>query len=225
MKLPITRYGLPQVVVLPAIIIIAMAILFWAGGTHWAILIAEVILAIVLIFVLSFFRDPARNTPTDKNILLAPADGTVADIEVVDEKEVIKGKALRIGIFLSVFNVHINRSPCDVKIDKITYKKGGFKDARSPLAGTSNESNDLFLIRKQAPFDKLIVRQISGAIARRIVCKAQAGMELAGGEKFGMIKFGSRTELYVPTNKGVKCSVKIGDKVKAGLTTLVKYET
>lgn len=231
MKLPITRYGLPQVVVLPAIIVIAMAILFWIGRTHWAILAAEVVLAIVLIFILSFFRDPARTPPADKNILLSPADGTVADIEVVDEKEFIKGKALRIGIFLSIFNVHINRSPCDVKVEKITYKKGGFKDARSPSAGAFNESNDLWLIRKNPQNksggfwpEKLIVRQISGAIARRIVCEAEVGAELAGGQKFGMIKFGSRTELYVPAGKGVKCSVKIGDKVKAGLTTLVQYK-
>ncbi len=235
MRIPITRYGLPQVVVLPAIIV---AVMFVAGSSLFVtpnlrtnnfllitILIAEVVLVIVLIFILSFFRDPARIPPADKNILLAPADGTVADIEVVDEQQVIKGKAIRIGIFLSIFNVHINRAPCDVKVEKIIYKKGGFKDARSPLAGTTNESNDLFLIRKQAPFDKLIVRQISGAIARRIVCKVQAGTDLAGGEKFGMIKFGSRTELYVPANGVVKCSVKIGDKVKAGLTTLVKYET
>jgi len=234
MKLPITRYGLPQVVVLPAIIVAVMLI---AGSSLFVvhslrtnnyllttILAIEVVLAIVLIFILSFFRDPARIPPADKNILLSPADGTIADIEVVDEKEFIKGKALRIGIFLSIFNVHINRSPCDVKIEKIIYKKGDFKDARDPSAGSFNESNDLFLIRKQAPFDKLMVRQISGAIARRIVCKAEVGAELAGGQKFGMIKFGSRTELYVPANEAVKCSVKIGDKVKAGLTTLVKYK-
>lgn len=224
MRIPITRYGLPQVVVLPTIIVAVMAVLFGMGKTHLAIWVAEIVLAIILIFVLSFFRDPYRKIPTDKNILLSPADGTITDIQLVDEQEVMEGKVLRIGIFLSVFNVHINRAPCDVKVEKITYKKGGFKDARSPLAGSFNESNDLFLTRKQAPFDKLIVRQISGAIARRIVCNVQAGTDLAGGQRFGMIKFGSRTELYVPESEGVKCLVKIGDKVRAGLTTLVKYE-
>ena len=224
MRIPITKYSLPQVLVFPAIIIAAMAILFWIGKTHWAIIAAQVVLAIILIFVLSFFRDPYRQIPEDKTLLLSPADGTIADIEVIDEKEVIAAKTLRVGIFLSVFNVHINRSPCDVKIEKIRHKKGGFKDARDPSAGTFNESNDLFLVRKNAPFDKLIVRQISGAIARRIVCKAKQGGELAGGEQFGMIKFGSRTELYLPAGQGVKCLVKLGDKVKAGLTPLVKYE-
>ncbi len=224
MRIPITRYGLPQVVVLPAIVIAVMVVLFWAGRTQGVILAAEVILAVVFIFILSFFRDPHRIPPADKNILLAPADGTIADIEIVDEKEFIKGKAMRIGIFLSIFDVHINRSPCDVKIEKITYKRGGFKDARDPSAGVFNESNGLFLMRKQVPFDKLIVRQISGAIARRIVCEVKEGGELAGGQQFGMIKFGSRTELYVPAAEGVKCTVKVGDKVKAGLTPLVKYE-
>ena len=224
MKIPLTKYGLPQVVVLSAVIIAVMAVLFWAGRTQVAILAAELILAIVLAFVLSFFRDPYRLPPADDKSLLAPADGRIADIEIVEKKEFIRGKALRIGIFLSIFDVHINRSPCNVKVEKITYKKGGFKDARNTQASSFNESNDLFLTRKNEPFDKLIVRQISGAIARRIVCKAKEGQELAGGEKFGMIKFGSRTELYMPAGEGVKCLVKVGDKVKAGLTPLIRYE-
>jgi phosphatidylserine decarboxylase precursor-related protein len=148
MRIPLTKYGLPQVVVLPAVIVVAMAVLFWAGRTQGAILAAEVILAVVLIFVLSFFRDPYRIPPADEKNLLAPADGKIADIETVEEREFIGGKALRIGIFLSIFDVHINRSPCNVKVEKITYKKGGFKDARNTQAIFFNESNDLFLIRK-----------------------------------------------------------------------------
>ena len=221
MRIPLTKYGWPQVVVFPAIIITAMIVCFFTVPA------AAIILAVVLIWVLSFFRDPDRIPPRfigDKNILLAPADGTIRDIEVVDESDFIGGKALRIGIFLSVFNVHINRSPCDVTVEKIIYKKGSFKDARNPQAGKVNESNDLWLIRTDEPADKLIVRQISGAIARRIVCEAQQGQKLAGGQKFGMIKFGSRTELYVPSRDNIKCMVRKGDKVKAGLSILVRYE-
>ena len=184
----------------------------------------EVILAIVLIWVLSFFRDPERIPPADRNILLAPADGTIRDIETVDENDFIGGKAVRIGIFLSVFDVHINRSPCNAKVEKIIPKKGRHVDARHPQAGRINKSNDLWLTRIDEPKDKLIVRQISGAIARRIVCEVKENQELACGEKFGMIKFGSRTELYVPIREDLKCLVKIGDKVKAGLTPLVRYE-
>ena len=223
MRIPLTKYGWPQVVVFPVIIIAAMIVclLVLPAGV---LIGAEVILAVMLVWVLSFFRDPERTPPADKNILLAPADGTIRDIEVVDENDFIGGKAMRIGIFLSIFDVHINRSPCDVKVEKITYKKGDYKDARNPQAGAVNESNDLWLIRTDEPKDRLIVRQISGAIARRIVCEARQEQKLTGGRKFGMIKFGSRTELYLPSRDDIKCLVRKGDKVKAGLSILARYE-
>jgi phosphatidylserine decarboxylase len=223
MRIPLTKYGWPQAVVFPAMIIGAMIVCLLAAPAG-VLIGAEVILAVVLVWVLSFFRDPERTPPADKNILLAPADGTIRDIEVVDENDFIGGKAMRIGIFLSIFDVHINRSPCDVKVEKITYKKGDYKDARNPQAGAANESNDLWLIRTDEPKDRLIVRQISGAIARRIVCEAQEGQKLTGGRKFGMIKFGSRTELYLPSRDDIKCLVRKGDKVKAGLSILARYE-
>jgi len=94
----------------------------------------------------------------------------------------------------------------------------------NPLAGKVNESNSVALVRVNHPRHRLIVRQVSGAIARRIVCGARAGQQLAGGERFGMIKFGSRTELYLPVGDGIECMVRVGDKVKAGLTPLVKYK-
>ncbi len=219
MRIPLTKYGLPQVVIFPVVIVTIIIICLAKDITSLAI-----IWSVVLIWVLLFFRDPERTPPADKNVLLAPADGTIRDIEIVDENNFIGGKTLRIGIFLNIFDVHINRSPCAVKVEKITYKKGVYKDARNPSAGVVNESNDLWLIRTDEPRDKLIVRQISGAIARRIVCEAKENQELAGGEKFGMIKFGSRTELYLPQRKEVKPAVKVGDKVKAGVSVLVRYE-
>ena len=226
MRIPFTKYGLPQVVIFPAVLIFAMLGCFAIGRffPNWLLILIEFILAAVLIWALSFFRDPKRVAASAPNLLLAPADGKIADIEIIEENDFICGRALRIGIFLSVFNVHINRAPCNVKVEKITYKPGKYKNAMSPAAGKVNESNALALIRTDAPQDKLIVRQISGAIARRIVCGCKEGDNLAGGQKFGMIKFGSRTELYVPFGENVKRLVKIGDKVKAGLTPLVKYE-
>lgn len=184
----------------------------------------ELILFIVLAWTLSFFRDPYREIPQDNSALLSPADGTVTDIEIVENDPAFPGKAMRIGIFLSIFNVHINRAPCAVKIGKITYKPGQFKNAMSPNSGRVNESNDVRMIRLDAPQDELMVRQISGAIARRIVCATKTGDQLDAGQQFGMLKFGSRTELYVPVRENVKCRVKLGDKVRAGLTILVKYE-
>jgi phosphatidylserine decarboxylase len=225
MKIPLTKYGWPQVVFYPAAVLVFMIVLYFGASSttpEWMIQFVEIALGIVLIWMLSFFRDPEREVPQDKNILIAPADGTIADIETVDEPNFIGGKALRVGIFLSIFDVHINRSPCLAKVEKITYHEGQFLDARNPEAGKMNESNDLWLTRIESPNYKLIVRQISGAIARRIVCKAQIGQNMAAGEKFGMIKFGSRTELYMPARDGAKCLVKIGDKVKAGLTPIIK---
>jgi len=190
----------------------------------WAVIAVEVILGAVLIWALMFFRDPSRSCPSDIHLLLAPADGLVTDIETVEQTSFIGEPALKIGIFMNIFNVHINRAPCNVRIEKITYKKGKYLNAMNPQSGRLNESNELYMIRTDSPRDKLIVRQISGAIARRIVCAAEQGQELTGGERFGMIKFGSRTELYVPSRENTKCLVKIGDKVKAGLKPLVRYE-
>jgi len=227
MRIPLTKYGWPEVVVFPAIQLMAMVIVLLArprSSSVWGIIVVESILAAVLLWTVSFFRDPERTVPADKNLLLAPADGKITDIEVVQELDYIKGSALRIGVFLSIFDVHINRAPCNVRVEKITCKKGGYKNAMNPDAGRVNESNDLHLIRTDSPNDRLIVRQICGAIARRIVCEAGEGQELTCGQRFGMIKFGSRTELYVPARKDVKCLIKIGDKVKAGLSPLVKYQ-
>ncbi len=236
MRIPLTKYGLPQVVILPVIILGLMAcylaIVLSAFGSEpsigskvWAVIgSGEAVLFLVLAWSLAFFRDPYRDVPQDKDLLLSPADGVVKDIEIVEDDDAIGQKALRIGIFLSVFNVHINRVPCEVRIDDIHYKKGKFRNAMSPECGRVNESNDVRMTRLDFPNDKLMVRQISGAIARRIVCAARPGQEFSGGQRFGMIKFGSRTELYLPADSGAQCLVKVGQKVKAGLTPLVRYE-
>ena len=245
MRLVLTKYGWPQMVVFPAIVLAVMIVCLLVGILFlplWATVSIEAFLSVVLLWVLLFFRDPYRHCPSDKNILLSPADGRITNIEMIEEKDFIGGPALRIGIFLSIFDVHINRAPCNVKVEKITHRNGRYKNAMNPESGRVNESNELALVRADEPKEKLIVRQISGAIARRIVCAAGEGQALAGGEKFGMIKFGSRTELYVPAPKGVarsdvngtpnakssvwepKCLVQIDDKVKAGITPLIKYE-
>jgi phosphatidylserine decarboxylase len=234
MRIPLTKYGLPQVVVFPIVLFTVMVVLLLTGTLFlpaWVIISIELVFVALLILILSFFRDPYRISPSDKCLLLAPADGRITDIETVEEGGSLGGRSLRIGIFMSIFNTHINRAPCNVKVEKISYRQGKYKNAANPIASRINESNNLALVRTDNPKDKLIVRQISGAVARRIVCQTGQGKELTSGEKFGMIKFGSRTELYVPLNtsteNGVwepKCLVKIGDKVKAGLTPIVKYE-
>jgi len=225
MRIPITKFGLPQVAFFSADLVGLMALCGYAmrnRPVYWFVGV-EVFLLLILIWILAFFRDPARVIPVGEDILVSPADGTISDIESIDDPNCVGRKLLRIGIFLSVFNVHINRAPCKVKIDKINYVPGKFVDARLPESAKINESNDITMIRLSEPKHKLIVRQISGAIARRIVCDAREGQELFGGEKFGMIKFGSRTELYIPQDVDIDCLVKVGEKVKAGSTILARY--
>ncbi len=228
MRLPLTKYGWPEVVVIPAGVLAIMLILLLGGlSGHlggWVVVLIEALLGVAFVWFLAFFRDPYRRCPSDKNILLAPADGRITDIGIVDEDTFIGSKALRLGIFLSIFDVHINRSPCNAKVERITYRKGRYKNAKNPQSGRVNESNDIWLVRTDNPGERILVRQISGAIARRIVCDITEGYQLSSGEKFGMIKFGSRTELYVPAREGARCLVQIGDKVKAGLTPLIRYE-
>jgi phosphatidylserine decarboxylase len=230
MKIPLTRYGLPQVAVFPAIIAAIMAFchfvaLRWCCGwictAVWAL---QGVLLVVLVWVFSFFRDPERKVPEGRNLLISPADGTVTDVDILEGCEYIDGRVMRIGIFLSVFNVHLNRAPCAAVVEDLRYRKGKFLDARDAASSKVNESNDVIMTRLDEPKDRLAVRQISGAIARRIVCEAKKGDRLAAGERFGMIKFGSRTELYLPARANAKCVVKAGDKVKAGLNVLVRYE-
>jgi phosphatidylserine decarboxylase len=227
MRIPFTKYGLPEVAYIPVVIIglMNLAVLL---GLHllpvWIIIVCEVVLLAGLILVLNFFRDPYREVPDEKNVLLAPADGKIMDIEVVEEETFLQGEALRIGIFMDIFDVHINRFPCAVKIEKVTHKPGRYKNAMKLVSSRVNEANDIALTRLNEPTDKLLVRQIAGAIARRIVCEARPGQNFSGGRKFGMVKFGSRTELYLPMRQSAKCLLKVGDKVRAGLSILVKYE-
>lgn len=226
MKLPITKYGLPQAVTYPLAILIVM-------GLVWlllfvlpvpAVLVIQALLLVLFVWMLCFFRDPHRDCPKDESLILSPADGKVTQIDKLPAADSPLGaETLRISIFLSIFNVHINRMPCAVEVLDVTYRPGKYKNAMNPESSRVNESNDLLLRRMCEPPDTLMVRQISGAIARRIVCRAQAGKKFSSGRRFGMIKFGSRTELYLTERTGLELSVKVGDSVKAGLTICARY--
>ena len=164
-------------------------------------------------FLLSFFRDPERVPPSDPSLMVSPADGLVTDIEEVEAPPFLGGRALKVGIFLSVFNVHVNRAPFNGKVAFLQHTDGKYLDARNPLSTKENERHDLGM--ELAGGGKILVRQIAGAIARRIVCEAKEGQELARGDRFGMIKFGSRTELYVPEGR-FQVRVRVGESVKGG---------
>jgi phosphatidylserine decarboxylase len=165
----------------------------------------------------AFFRDPERTVPADPNLIVAAADGTVMDVIESDENQVLKTKTRRIGIFLSIFDVHTNRAPIDGSVIYCQHQKGLCLDARSSDCSEKNESMTWAF---ENPRVTIVVRQITGAIARRIVAWAQIGDELEKGERFGMIRFGSRTELYLPLNAQVL--VKVGDHVLGGATVIAR---
>ena len=223
MNNPLTHWGLPQVALFPIPVALVMVVLFMYCRQFFWIVPVEAALFLIFFWMLSFFRNPPRKIVEDESILYSPADGKVTDISEVEDDEL--GPLLRIGIFLSIFNVHLNRAPCSARIERITYKKGMFKDARDPDSSRVNESNTLLLTRIAEPKDRLLIRQISGAIARNIVCKVKEKDELKQGSLFGMIKFGSRTELYLPgrSNGKYEVVVKSGDTVHAGVTPLIRY--
>jgi phosphatidylserine decarboxylase len=223
MHFPVTKYGLPQVLAYPFVVLVLMVVLFVFLPGGILLVAAEAALFVIFFWMLMFFRDPPRKICLDEGVLLSPADGTITDISEAECPE-LGGRALRIGIFLSIFNVHINRMPCSVRVESVLYKKGQFKNAMSDDSGRINESNGVLVKRLAEPQDKLLLRQVSGAIARRIVCKAEPGQEFTQGQVFGMIKFGSRTELYLPVRE-FNIAVKIGDKVNAGLSPLVVYKS
>src|SRR5207249_10786305 len=187
-----------------------MAILFVSA---W---LSLVFLALFL-FTIAFFRDPNRPVPADPNLIVAPADGWVRDIVEFDEKEVLKTKTRRVGIFLSIFDVHTNRAPIDGRITYRQHLEGLCLDARRLDCSEKNESMTWAF---ENPRVTIVVRQITGAIARRIVAWSQVGDELKKGDRFGMIRFGSRTELYLPFN--AELLVKVGDHVFGGSTIVAR---
>ena len=172
---------------------------------------------LLFLFTVAFFRDPERTAPVDPNLIVAPADGTIMDIVESDESQVLKTRTRRIGIFLSIFDVHTNRAPIDGRVIYRQHQAGLCLDARRADCSKKNESMTWAF---ENPRVTIVVRQITGAIARRIVAWAQIGVELRKGERFGMIRFGSRTELYLPLNAEVL--VKTGDHVRGGSTIIAR---
>ena len=172
---------------------------------------------VLILYTLFFFRDPDRNIPADRNAVLAAADGTVTDISEVEESEVLKTRMRRVGIFLSIFDVHTNRAPIEGRITYRQHHEGLCLDARSQDCSEKNEAMTWGI---ENPRVTVVVRQLTGAIARRIVAWAEVGDQLAKGERFGMIRFGSRTEVYFPLTASVL--VKAGEHVAGGSTIIAR---
>ena len=178
-----------------------------------------IIALVMTICVCGFFRDPDRIIPDEEGIVVSPADGKIILTDTVDNSPFFSGPTLKISIFMSVFNVHVNRAPYDGRVKEIKYSPGKFFSANLNKASLHNEHNAVFVeMENKKP---LCVVQIAGLIARRIVCKIQPGDHLLRGQRFGLICFGSRLDVYLPTD--IKVKVAVGDKVKAGTSVLGQF--
>ena len=201
MKIPLAKDGF--IFILPLLII---TVLMFLISFYWA----TAIFGLGFLFVTWFFRDPERRIPNEPNVIVSPADGKVT--EIVTENEPINGKLCkRVTIFLSVFNVHVNRVPIEGTIEDIRYNPGKFLAAFNPKASMDNEQN-LILINNGRTH--IFVKQIAGLIARRIVCWPKKGDHYESGQRYGLIRFGSRVDILLPEN--TKLSVTCGDKVSGG---------
>jgi phosphatidylserine decarboxylase len=196
-------------IIIPTAILTCLTALF---GFYW-IAFALFLLAAFFVF---FFRNPEREIPNNKMVVVSPADGRIIKIENVVENSLLEGQYKKISIFMNIFNVHVNRIPYAGEIEKIIYKPGKLLSANMDKASALNERN-LILI-KTAEGKKILTIQIAGIIARRISCWLREGMHVKRGERFGLIKFGSRLEVYLPSDS--KIVVESGNKVKAGETPL-----
>ncbi len=183
-----------------------------AAGWAWALFFW-----LIALFVLQFFRDPPRRIPTDPRAVLAPADGRIVAVERTQDPY-LKREALKLSVFMNVFNVHSNRSPVDGAVREAWYHAGRFVNAALPKASLENERNALW-IQTADGIDVTCV-QIAGLVARRILCYVKSGDKLARGQRYGFIRFGSRVDLYLPLSAQPKAAV--GDKVYAALTVLAE---
>lgn len=220
--LGLARYGLAEFVVfslllLPLTGFCTLAALRW----HWPFWIGAGTAGLLWLEIVYFFRDPQRKVPNDPWVLVSPADGTVTNVEEVNDGDFPGGRAFRISIFLSIFNVHVNRIPRSGRVVDLRYFPGEFLDARNAESAVRNEQ--LWIDLEEPGGRRLRVKQISGAIARRIVCKLRIGEEVQIGERLGMIKLGSRTDVLLPIEPGIEILVKPGDKVHGGSSVLLRY--
>ena len=196
-----------------------------AINISWLFLPVMALPAAFWLWVLCFFRDPNRPTPTGDGLFISPADGSVADITQIGPDSPLGCAGVEIGIFMNVFNVHVNRSPAPAVVRRIVHQEGVFLDARDPHASERNESTTIHMTYTRNGQDyPLVVRQVAGMIARRIITDLAVGQQLAAGQRVGMIKFGSRVELLVPTPLAGQVRVELGQKVRAGLTVLLTVE-
>jgi phosphatidylserine decarboxylase len=218
----ITRHGIIEIIVGT----IALALI--GAGLMWVHPLAGLLVLPIWVWLIAFFRDPQRSISTEPGVYVSPADGLVSDVTHIEHDPLINGPAVRVGIFLSVFNVHVNRSPCTGIVSQTIYKEGKFLNALNHNgASNDNESNTIVITNSNGERDGeivAVVKQIVGLIARRIVCTVKPGNVVERGQRIGMIKFGSRTELTIPARLSPTILVKPGDKVRGGAHLIARIK-
>jgi phosphatidylserine decarboxylase len=225
-RLPFARWGLCELQLMGYPLAIATLI---AGSTYgrtwvpfwWIAPVTGVLCGLVV----WFFRDPERAIPQEPGLVVSPADGKIVDITRLEYDGYLDGPAVRIGIFLSIFNVHVNRAPLAARVTALRYFPGQFISALRPESATENESMWIGLEEEKPPYRRLAVRQIAGQFARRIVCDLRPGESITRGHKFGMIKLGSRTEVYLPATDDLEIVAQMGQKVRGGADVLARYRS
>lgn len=205
----IAREGYPFIIFSIALTVISLVVWIWLSPLAFAL----------TLFMFYFFRDPERTIPEGKKIFVSPADGKIIMIDEVKEERYLKKSVRMVSIFMSPFDVHVNRLPCDGKVRSVVYSPGSFLSAFKQEASLKNENITMVL---DTEYGDIIVRQVAGFLARRAVCRVKEGETLKRGDRFGIIKFGSRVDLFLPLSAIIK--VKLGEKVKAGETIIAEME-
>ena len=177
------------------------------------------LLVVLFALLLYFFRDPRRIPPAGEGLFLAPADGRVVEVRRVCEPCFLGGEGLKIGIFMSLLDVHVNRAPLEGQVALVEHVPGQFLQAFRPEASEVNEHN---LVGLESCYGRVLVKQVAGILARRVVCWVRPGQKLRAGDRLGVIKFGSRVELYLPL--GAEPVVRVGDQARAGLTVIARWK-
>src|SRR5687768_9804958 len=206
------------------LIFIAIAALLTAGAfglavtrRSWGLWLAAFVLLLLALWVAYFFRDPERTGERGSSLVVSPADGKLIMITEVDEPNFVKGRAIRLSIFMNVFNVHVNRYPVDGVVSYVHYNKGKFLNAAAEKSSLENEQSSVGI---ESGRRRILVRQIAGLIARRIVTYSKIGDSAKQGERMGIIRFGSRVDVFIPTTSNVRA--KLGDLTTAGVTVLAE---
>ncbi|MGH7649986.1 MAG: phosphatidylserine decarboxylase family protein [Gemmatimonadaceae bacterium] len=198
---------------LAVVVVFALALTF----RSWPLWVAGILVLVVAIWIAYFFRDPERTGPRGDRLVIAPADGRVVMITPVDEPDFVQGRAIRISIFMNIFNVHVNRYPVNGTVQYEHYNPGKFLNAAAEKASLENEQMSVGIAGAS---HKVLVRQIAGLIARRIVTYAKSGATAAQGERMGIIRFGSRVDVFVPPDATIR--TRIGERPVAGVTVLAE---